>query len=254
MSAEENQNDHQSTVSQEKLAEILAWGREKFPDFADNIKLITKAYNNHHVATKVKDCIGGARATLKLLFVSEYQPNKYQLCKKCFKKQCDCGEQDYDEMESYGFQAGDATGVISVKLAPWDKLPKPDTEKVYDVEGFVKEYNGYISLQAKKITPSSPTVAQSVEVKSEKPVAVVKPTVIDNSLSHPATLPATDDEITKASVAGKQILAMSDNTIVLEDYRTVLRNRGFSPAAIEKSIEKLGGKILENDGNEILSI
>lgn len=145
----------------ENETKIKDWAKEnpKFRKYLNNVPLLTRLYAKHHKPEKVKDCLPDQEAKLTLLISKAYDPKKLRLCTECYgkagdKETANCGVSDFEEMLTYGYEAGDETGEIGLSLPPWyDGFKDIEEEEVYVVEGRISSYNDKLQLQATKVEP-----------------------------------------------------------------------------------------------------
>lgn len=219
----ENQ-ETQSTVSPETIAKIVAWGRENFPEWVENIKLITALYNDKHTALTVSDCIAGAKAKLTLLFVRAYEPNTYKVCGKCNRAKCSekCGEQAFEDKTGHAFLAGDKSGIIMVKTSHFTKGELPTTERVYTVEGTIQEYNGKLSINSSNISPAGvQSASKPIEVKN---VEESKP-------------PADEQVVGNAVLSIANIIRIFDGAIEENKLFELLAKQGYGKEVASTAIQ-----------------
>lgn len=105
--------------------EILRWAKEKYPKYADNIKLMRILYEKEHgrgvkvsgsryfKKTTVSELKEGDYVELEGLVVEYLRAYSHIGCKKCFRKQCSCGEEKVRIVRN-SFLFGDSTGIVRI--------------------------------------------------------------------------------------------------------------------------------------------
>ena len=160
---------------------VKKWLEENYPDYANNLEFGKKLYERlvlgkrANKITNIEDLSPDEWATIKGVVVAVYDPNHYEGCPICFKKQCEhlaTGEAQPTTIYIPKFRVMDETGdiVVSGKFTTdFDQAMEPyEIGTVLKIRGKVQEYNDKFSMSGYDIE----ILKEAPEIKSVSPNAV----------------------------------------------------------------------------------
>ena len=160
---------------------VKKWLEENYPDYANNLEFGRKLYERLVLGkrtqqiTNIEDLTPDEWATIKGVVIAIYDPNSYEGCPKCFKKQCEhiaTGETSPTTIYIPKFRVMDETGdiVVSGKFTTnFDEALEPfEMGSVLKIRGKVQEFNGKFSMSSYEIE----LLKEAPEMSSISPNAV----------------------------------------------------------------------------------
>ena len=130
-------------------------------------------YAKHNVPTLIENVVSDQNAKLTVMISNKFKPRTMTLCKQCNRKVCDkekCGADDYDDMLSFAYGAADRTGVITLRVAPWDQenVGTLKEEEVYVVAGKANTWKDKLYLDVKEAAKADDSVEMAEPKRKEE--------------------------------------------------------------------------------------